>query len=349
MKFSISYIAQAGTEEPIAAALSRVADACIEAEAYGFDTFMIGEQHFTPYLVNPDSLQYFTYLAARTKRIRFCSGVIVLPHYHPIQFAERVGLLDILSEGRLDIGIGRGYQRRAYDGLGINMEDSAERFDEILEIAKLAWTSEEFTYEGKYHSVKEPIAVYPKPVQKPYPPIWVAGVSPHSLEKIGKSDYGFLKNPSDNLETSKQQVETYRAARRAAGLPEAGDRIRLDRMTVVLDDRKEAKALADDIMRRFTRLFAGATIKPPPGKSYEHYQSKQYREDRGLEGGYDFERIDAEQMFTDAEGAIERITYLRDVVGATEVSFNVGMAGMSPELISRVMRTISEKVMPAFK
>lgn len=349
MKFGITYFAQSQQDETIAAAFHRSIESCVSAEQFGFSHFMIGEQHFTPYLLNPDCLQYFSYLSAKTKTIRFCPGISVLPHHHPIQFAERVAMLDIMSEGRIDIGVGRGYQRRAYDGLNINMEDSAERFDEYLQVVKHAFSPEPFSFAGNYYSTAEPIAVYPKPIQQPHPPIWVAGVSFHSLEKIGRQDHGFLKNPLDNLDVCKGQVETYKVARRAAGLPQSGDRIRMDRMTVVLDQASEAREIADQLMRRFQSLFSGAVAyKPPPGKSYEHYSSEQYRKDRNISGDYDFNHQESFSIFCDPKAAIERITYLRDAVGITELSFAVGMAGMSLDLQRRIMRTLAEKVIPHF-
>jgi len=349
MYFGISIATAATPGMSTAEALHRVVEFCRFAEELGFDGYHAAEQHFTPYVVNPDSLQLFTYVAAKTKTLKFCSAVAVLPLHHPIQFAERAALLDVLSEGRLSVGIGRGYQRRAFEGYNVPMEDSAERFDEYLDIVKRAWGPEPFTYDGRYYKNAEPISVNPKPFQKPHPPIWVAGVSFHSLEKIGRGDYGFIKNFADNLDTCRQQVEAYRAARRAAGLPASGDRARIGRQTCVLDDAKEANALAETYAREFQRLFAGAVSKLPVGKSYEHYRSEQYQRDRGLGVAFDYASYAAFSIFGDPKAAIDRIAYLRDEIGYNEIDFNLGFGGMPTEIVRRVMRTLAEKVMPHFR
>ncbi len=349
MYFGISIATAAAPGVSVSEALHRVVEICQYAEELGFDGYHAAEQHFTPYVVNPDSLQLFTYVAAKTKKLKFCSAVAVLPLHHPIQFAERAALLDVLSEGRLSVGIGRGYQRRAFEGYNVPMEDSADRFDEYLDIVKKAWGPDPFTYNGRYYQNAEPISVNPKPFQKPYPPIWVAGVSFHSLEKIGKGDYGFIKNFADNLVTCRQQVETFKAARRAAGLPVSGDRARIGRQACVLDNQREARELAEKYAREFQRLFSNAVSKPPVGASYDHYRSEQYQRDRGLGADFDYANYEALSIFGDAKAAIDKITYLRDVVGFNEVDFNLGFGGMPTEIVRRVMRTLAEQVMPHFR
>ncbi len=349
MYFGISIATAAAPGMTAGEALRRVVEICQFAEELGFDGYHAAEQHFTPYVVNPDSIQLFTYVAAKTSRLQFCSAVAVLPLHHPIQFAERAALLDNLSDGRLSLGIGRGYQRRAFEGMNVPMEDSAERFDEYLDIVKKAWGPDPFTYDGRYYQNAEPISVNPKPVQQPHPPLWVAGVSFHSLEKIGRGDYGFIKNFADNLETCRQQVEVYKNARRQAGLPQSGDRARIGRQTCVLDDKREADALAEQYVRRFQSLFAGAVSKPPVGASYAHYQSEQYLRDRGLDGSFDYPSYADFSIFGDAKAAIDKIAYLRDVVGFGEIDFNLGFGGMPTEVVRRVMRTLAEQVMPHFK
>ena len=349
MYFGISIATAAAPGVSTSEALHRVVEFCQFAEELGFDGYHAAEQHFTPYVVNPDSLQLFTYVAAKTKKLQFCSAVAVLPLHHPIQFAERAALLDVLSEGRLSVGVGRGYQRRAFEGYNVTMEDSSERFDEYLDIVKRAWGSEPFTYDGKYYKNAEPISVNPKPFQKPHPPLWIAGVSFHSLEKIGRGDYGFIKNFADNLDTCHEQVDIYKAARRKAGLPLSGDRARIGRQTCVLDNKREADELAEKYARQFQSLFASAVSKPPVGASYAHYRSEQYQRDRGLEGGFDYNNYAALSIFGDPKEAIDRIAYIRDVVGYNEIDFNLGFGGMPTEIVRRVMRTLAEKVMPHFR
>ena len=171
----------------------------------------------------------------------------------------------------------------------------------------------------------------------------------HSLEKIGRGDYGFIKNFADNLDTCREQAAIYKAARRKAGLPSSGDRARIGRQTCVLDDKREADVLAEQYARQFQSLFASAVSKPPVGNSYAHYRSDQYLRDRGLGGDFDYANYAALSIFGDPKEAIDKIAYIRDAVGYNEVDFNLGFGGMPTDVVRRVMRTLAEKVMPHFR
>jgi alkanesulfonate monooxygenase SsuD/methylene tetrahydromethanopterin reductase-like flavin-dependent oxidoreductase (luciferase family) len=345
MLFGVTQQTQPEPGQSLESGLRKVVDVCRYAEELGFAVFAMAEQHFTPYIVNPDSLQFFTYLAARTSRIRFASGIIVVPLHHPIQLAERVALLDVLSEGRFDLGCGRGHIRRAFEGMDIPMEDAGERFDEYLEIAKLAWGSEPFTYEGRYYRAPDPISVNPKPVQRPHPPIWVAAVSEYSLEKVARADYGLLVSFADEFETCRERVEAYKRIRREANLPDSGVRVRLSPLTMVLDSQAEADEVAERYLRPWASLFAAANVKTPVGTSYSYQQSQKWRQQRGMEG-FDYPALAEHCIFGDPQFAIERIRYLRDVVGVTEMTFGVGFGGVPLPIIQRTLRLLTDKVLP---
>ncbi|MCL0101644.1 LLM class flavin-dependent oxidoreductase, partial [Dehalococcoidia bacterium] len=121
-------------------------------------------------------------IAARTKRMRIGTAVVVLPFHNPIEVAEETATLDIVSGGRLEFGVGSGYQRQEFDGIGVNIEESRDRFQEHIEVIRRAWTEDKLTFHGKFTSVDN-LQVIPKPVQKPHPPIYIAvSTSPSSIE-----------------------------------------------------------------------------------------------------------------------------------------------------------------------
>jgi alkanesulfonate monooxygenase SsuD/methylene tetrahydromethanopterin reductase-like flavin-dependent oxidoreductase (luciferase family) len=345
MRFGVTQQTQPEPGQSLEHGLRKVVDVCRYAEELGFATFSMAEQHFTPYIVNPDSLQFFTFLAAKTSRIRFASGIIVVPLHHPIQLAERVALLDVLSEGRFDLGCGRGHIRRAFEGMDLPMEDAGERFDEYLAIAKLAWGPEPFTFEGRYYRTPEPISVNPKPLQQPHPPIWCAAVSEYSLEKIARADYGLLVSFADDFDTCRERVAEYKRIRHEAGLPDGDLRVRMNPLTLVLDSQAEADETAERYLRPWASLFAAANAKAPVGASYSYQQSEKWRQQRGMEG-FDYAGIADHCIFGDPEFAVERIRYLRDEVGATEMNFGVGFGGVPLPIIQRSLRLLAEKVLP---
>ena len=108
--------------------------------------------------------------------------MVVLPLHNPILVAEEVAMLDVLSGGRMEIGIGSGYQRQEFDGLGIDMNESRARFREATEVMRKAWTEDRLTFHGQYTNVDN-LWVLPKPVQQPHPPLYVAiSTSPSTVE-----------------------------------------------------------------------------------------------------------------------------------------------------------------------
>jgi alkanesulfonate monooxygenase SsuD/methylene tetrahydromethanopterin reductase-like flavin-dependent oxidoreductase (luciferase family) len=116
------------------------------ADEWGFDSFWVAEHHFHEYGAVPRPPVLLAAAAQRTRRIRLGSGVVVLPFDHPLRVAEDYAMVDVLSGGRLNLGVGSGYLKHEYAGFGVDPEDKRARFDEALEILLRAWTGERFSY-----------------------------------------------------------------------------------------------------------------------------------------------------------------------------------------------------------
>src|SRR6185436_3073293 len=149
----------------------------VEAEALGFHSTFVVEHHFTGYGQVSATLNLLTWLGARTTRLRLGTAVMVLPWHNPVLLAEQAATLDLLSGGRLDFGIGKGYRYNEFAGFRMSMEDADARFDECLEVLLKAWAADEpFSYRGK-HWEFDNIVVEPPPAQKPHPKIWMGAGS----------------------------------------------------------------------------------------------------------------------------------------------------------------------------
>ena len=143
----------------------------IEAEALGFHSTFVVEHHFTGYGQVSATLNLLTWLGARTRTLRLGTAVIVLPSHNPVLLAEQAATLDLLSGGRLDFGIGKGYRYNEFAGFRVPMEEADARFDECLEVLLKAWTADEpFTHRGKYWEFDN-IVVEPPTAQKPHPQV----------------------------------------------------------------------------------------------------------------------------------------------------------------------------------
>lgn len=187
------------------------------AEALGFDTVWIGEHHVNNYIC-PAPQVVATAIAQRTTKIRIGTGIVLLPHHDPLRLAEDYALVDVLSGGRLDLGLGRGFIKAHYDGFNQSMGESRERFQEGLEVIKRAWAQQTFSYEGTFHTYHN-VTVLPRPLQKPMPPIYLAAaITPTSFMTAGQQGHSIILAPFlQPFDSLKEQVQLYRQTLREAG------------------------------------------------------------------------------------------------------------------------------------
>ena len=157
-----------------------------EAERLGFSDVWLTEHYFTGESVYNDAIVFAAALAMRTSHIRLGFAVVQMPFHHPVRLATQLALLDNLSGGRIDVGVGRGtvYNEYEFVGYGLRSHDSRDRMAESMEILQRAWTGEAFSYEGDYYRLEVP-ALRPKPLQQPAP-LWRSVISPDSFHDCGR-------------------------------------------------------------------------------------------------------------------------------------------------------------------
>lgn len=160
----------------------------------GYDCVWLTEHHFSDYSVCPSIPVMGTYAAARTKRLRIGAAITLAAFYHPLRLAEELALLDLLSEGRVNWGAGRGFDAKEFRTFNVPMEESYPRFREVVEIVLKAWTNERLTHKGQYYSFED-VEVLPKPLQQPHPPTWVAANSPEAITWAAAAGYSILSGP----------------------------------------------------------------------------------------------------------------------------------------------------------
>src|SRR5207302_975631 len=159
-------------------------DYVLYAEELGYHSVFVVEHHFTGVGQLSASLNFLSYLAGRTQRLRLGTAVIVLPWHNPVLLAEQVATLDLLSGGRVDFGIGKGYRYNEFAGFCVPMEEADARFDECLEVMLKAWTSDApWSHRGTYWQFED-VAVEPPTAQKPHPLLWMGAGSPASIKKV---------------------------------------------------------------------------------------------------------------------------------------------------------------------
>jgi natural product biosynthesis luciferase-like monooxygenase protein len=218
MKFGLFYQLPCATTQDAATRYQETIEQIVYAEELGFDTAWLAELHFNPlFSIMPAPMLVAAALTQRTTRIRLGTAVLLLPLQHPVRTAEEAAVVDLLSQGRLELGVGRGMIAIHFQGFNVPREESRERFEEALTIITQAWTQETFQFDGQYYHVPE-TAVVPKPVQKPHPPLRIAANSPETAIFAGEHSYPvFIASPINTGGKLAEQVERYRKTFHAAG------------------------------------------------------------------------------------------------------------------------------------
>ena len=183
----------------------------VEAEALGYYSTFLVEHHFTGFGQVSASLNLLTWLGARTQRLRLGTAVLVLPWHNPVLLAEQAATLDLLSAGRLDFGIGKGYRYNEFAGFCVPMEEADERFKESLDVITKAFTCETpFTHRGKYWRFDN-VVVEPPTAQKPHPPFWMGAGSASSVRQVAERGYNMLLGQHSLAEEILDQVAQFKA------------------------------------------------------------------------------------------------------------------------------------------
>src|SRR4029079_8660842 len=183
----------------------------VEAEALGFHSTFVVEHHFTGFGQVSASLNLLTWLGARTTTLRLGTAVIVLPWHNPVLLAEQAATLDLLSGGRLNFGVGKGYRPAAFASFCIPQAEADERFEEGLALIVKSWISEQrFSHHGKFWHFED-IIVEPPTAQKPHPPIWMAAGTPDSIRKVAARGAKWLLDQHASMALTIERFNIYKS------------------------------------------------------------------------------------------------------------------------------------------
>lgn len=214
------------------------------AQAMGFHSFWIPENHFGDHRSIPSPLTLLAAVAARTDKIRLGSTSYLLPIRHPLLAAEEVAVLDQLSNGRVILGVGRGIQGTVFEAFNIRPGDKRKLFQANLAVMLSAWRGEPILHgaDGK------PVCLAPLPVQRPHPPVWVAAFGPLALKQVASLGLPYLASPIEPLEVLAQNYDSYHQALQDAGQPPVST-IPVMRTIFISDSRSLARELRSRLER----------------------------------------------------------------------------------------------------
>jgi alkanesulfonate monooxygenase SsuD/methylene tetrahydromethanopterin reductase-like flavin-dependent oxidoreductase (luciferase family) len=319
------------------------------AEELGFDAVWFGEHHYSGYSFGSPPV-IATAAAARTKRIRLGTGVSLVSLGQPVRLAEEYAMLDVLSGGRLEYGIGRGFLKYAHEVMGVDENENRERYMEGAEIIQRAWTADgPFDFEGKYWTLRD-YGFFPKPVQFPHPPIYASAVlSPESFAWAGAKGFhlstGFFL-PAREL--VRDGIALYREELVKHGYdPQTRDVAGVFQMYCGESNeeaRRNAGKYVLNYLNYFQRLAQRSQFSAPDFQAFQ----QGFGRVEGIRNYDDMER-DNLVMIGDPDALIERIKWAQEFYGTNYLVFEIAQGGMPPETVVPSLERFAKYVMPEFR
>ena len=347
MRFGLFEIGQQVADKPIAEIYEELLRQMELAEELGFDTVFFAEHHFSDYSVIPSPNLLIAALSQRTRRVRIGTLVNVLPFHNPVRLAEEVAMLDVLSGGRFEFGIGRGVQRHEFKGMSVPMAESRERFQEAIDVILLALTRETFSYEGRYHRLSD-VSLSVKAIQKPHPPVWVTALSPSSIDWSAERSYPIVQ-VFVGVDEVRATRERYEAAWRRAGHRGSMPPIGISRHVYVAETTERARSESRAFLEFWMRLRKIAV--PEPGVKHESMPGYEWYENRkfGVRSDATFEQLIERDLIIagDADYCAERIR-AHEEAGAGVFVAQMSFGGLAPSLLRRSMELFGKHVIPRF-
>jgi alkanesulfonate monooxygenase SsuD/methylene tetrahydromethanopterin reductase-like flavin-dependent oxidoreductase (luciferase family) len=347
MEFGILFTSHPNPEEepyPHRDVHARTTDEILEAERLGYDTAWIAEHHFaTGYGIMPDCFAYMAYLAAKTSRINIGAAVITLPLYDPIRVVENTSFVDILSKGRIRLGIGSGYRPYEFQGLGKDFDGRRDIVEEAIGLMFDAWHRHRWDHKGKYFSgtVMEPYEILPQPIQTPHPPLYMAGGTDRSIGYSGRNGFGLMLSTLPGIDTLTAQTELYKQELAMASAerrrnPAAGQ-IDIARWVYVADSDQQARTDTEEAIVRHIAHFGSSGTGGYLGSVSEK------------SGTINYDNLLASTLLHgSAETVIARLRELQARTGMTSLLLHYPPY-YGREKAMKSLRFFAERVAPAFR
>jgi alkanesulfonate monooxygenase SsuD/methylene tetrahydromethanopterin reductase-like flavin-dependent oxidoreductase (luciferase family) len=318
------------------------------ADQTGFDVYSIIEHHFfEQFSTSANPLAMICAVAQRTQRLRFRVALHTLPLCNPMRLAGEIAAADIISDGRLETGLGRGHAW-LFERSGAELAESRGRFDEAVEILCRAWTEDNFSYQGKYYRFAQ-LTVVPKPLQKPHPPLYTGGTSLTTYEMAGSRGWGMFLPPLLPLAALRPSIDTYVAACKKAGHK---PNIVYIRPVYLGDDPKQIEREVKPALLNFL-AFNASPVKGLPPKEELNAKGYGFYASGALES---LTRLTYEQVVEQEIGfigtpeqVVGQIRRLREQAPIAELAIVSNFGGLEHWKVIKTQELFAREVMPAFR
>ena len=323
------------TTQPAARMYGQMLEMAQAAEQLGYCGVTVPEHHMINILMNPNPMTLAVKVASVTERIPITAAVVVLPLHDMRRLAAEIALADILTDGRIQIGAGRGAFPYEFIRYGVPFEDSREIFDESLDVLEALLTKEDVSWEGKYYSF-DPLTIMPRPLQQPHPPIWIAAMAPASLYHSARRGFNVQTTPlTGTMNLAEQQTRSFFEGAGDSGR-DGTPRLSLLRVGFCTRDdahTEEILDLAQTYWQRFDNVFkSNGTVR---GGAIDLVELDDTREQL------------ADRLFVGTpEQLIEKLQVYADL-GVHEINLNMCLGATHEDLMDSIER-LAGHVLPHF-
>jgi alkanesulfonate monooxygenase SsuD/methylene tetrahydromethanopterin reductase-like flavin-dependent oxidoreductase (luciferase family) len=349
MEFGMFHEFQRVPDQTEAEAFAESFEQVDAAERFGLDAMWLAELHVAPersVLAAP--LTIASAIATRTTRMKIGIAVQVLPLCHPLRLAEEVATVDHISHGRLIFGVGRSGFPRTYEAYGISYAESRERFAEVLEILRRAWTQERFTFEGQFYRFTD-VHLVPKPYQQPHPEIRIAATSADTYPAIGKLGFPiFCAVRLGTLSELGPNIRAYREAYAAAGHPDEGQ-VFLRVPVYVAETEQRARREPEESIMHFYR-YLGAQLADSATRAGA--RAIEQRAERGQRlQSIDYDEVLREKIIVGTPRTVaDRLHELQQELGLNGILAELNCGSRIPHpLVMASLEHLCRDVIPEFR
>ena len=313
------------------------------AEELGFASAWLAEHHFTRYSMVSSSLILATHIAARTKNIRLGTAVLVSPLHNPMRLAEDTAMLDLVSDGRLDVGFGRGSGGYEYAGYGLDPAESAERFQDSIKIIEGLWTTPGFSYESRFNKLDD-INLVPPPLQQPHPPIYIAATrTPATLEFLVSSGHNLCVAVVQDTAAALELCHRFVQLSEEAGNNRPMSEIPFFRYFYVAETEEQVRQDTEDRINWVADIMQWRRFIDTGSEVYRRMDDWR-RERTQLPDSYDYLAGNRAVLGT-PDQCVAQIKELQSH-GIDYFGCNFDFGGMSRDKVRRSMELFSKEVMP---
>lgn len=304
---------------------------CEQAEELGFDSIWLGEHHNNAFLY-PSPLIGLAAIASRTQRLRLGTAVLLMPLYHPVAVAEEGAMVDMISKGRLTLGVGAGYAPEEFAAFGLTTKERGRRLEESVSLLRRLWTEEHVSHVGRHYEVTD-VTIGPRPTQQPRPPIWFAAWAKPAIERAARLGDAWIGGPSAALDEVASCVRMFHDARR--DVVDTPADIALLRYVFVADSMEEAHRIAGE---PFIEFFENTYFRWP------HPMVKR------PQGALDIRTLASDRLIMGSPAqCVEQIQRFRDQLGLTKMICRISTPGIPREMARTSLDRFAREVLPAVR